>query len=530
MQQKILAALQRLWRGFLAFTPGQKAVTIAAAVAMVIGGFLFSSWAATPSYAPLFTNLSPTDASGIIDKLNASKTPYQLAANGTEILVPAKDVYTSRLTMSAAGLPSSSSSSYDLLDKEGITTSEFKQHIDYQRGLEGELAKTIMAMNGVQNAAVHLAIPQDNVFSDGTQKPTASVLLTVAPGTILTSNQVNSVINLVSSSVAGMTPDSVSVSDSTGKVLAAAGAGVTGGTTADDRNAAIAAYDSQTAATVQAMLDKLVGPGHATVTVNADLNYDKTHSVSSMPVYVSGAPPVSISQSVETMAPGASAQNKGVLGATAPSPTAGAGAGGSGGYKNSTTVQDNAFGTDTITSDNAPGSVRTQSVAVALDKDYAAQINQQQVRDLVSAAVGLNPKRGDNLSLSVQPFDHTTADAAAAAAKKAAAAAAAAQSQAALMSMIKTGGVVLLVIIVVVVSLVIGRKRKDDDGVDDLDAFLSTLNDAPGSLPPAPKEIVPQNREAAIHLARQRDLAEMADSQPQEVARLLRTWLNTKES
>src|ERR1700710_1983304 len=133
MQQKIMATLQRFWRGFLAFTPGQKAVTIAAAIALVVGGFAFSSWASKPSYAPLFTNLSPTDASGIIDKLNTNKVPYQLAANGAEILVPTKDVYTSRLAMSSAGLPSSNNSSYDLLDKEGITTSEFKQNIDYQR-------------------------------------------------------------------------------------------------------------------------------------------------------------------------------------------------------------------------------------------------------------------------------------------------------------------------------------------------------------------------------------------------------------
>jgi flagellar biosynthesis/type III secretory pathway M-ring protein FliF/YscJ len=96
------------------------------------------------------------------------------------------------------------------------------------------------------------------------------------------------------------------------------------------------------------------------------------------------------------------------------------------------------------------------------------------------------------------------------------------------MGMLKTGGVVLLVILVVVLSLIFGRKRKKDEPGDELDAFLQTLND--GSLPPAPQDIVPPNREQAIHLARQRDLAEMADSQPQEVARLLRTWLNTKES
>ncbi|MEO9238554.1 MAG: flagellar basal-body MS-ring/collar protein FliF, partial [Jatrophihabitantaceae bacterium] len=223
MQQKILATMQRFWRGFLAFTPGQKAVTIAAGLALIIGGYLFSSWASKPSYAPLFTNLSPTDASGIIDKLNTAKTPYQLAANGTEILVPQKDVYTTRLAMSSAGLPSSTTSSYSLLDKEGITTSDFKQHVDYQRALEGELSKTIMSINGVLNAQVHLAIPQNTVFTDGTQKTTGSVLVTTAPGTTLTSGQVQSIVNLVASSVPNLSPDQVSVSDSTGKQLSSGG-------------------------------------------------------------------------------------------------------------------------------------------------------------------------------------------------------------------------------------------------------------------------------------------------------------------
>ena len=231
----------------------------------MIGGFLFSSWAAKPSYAPLFTNLSPTDASGIIDKLNANKTPYQLAANGTEILVPSKDVYTSRLAMSSAGLPSSTSSSYDLLDKEGITTSEFKQNVDYQRGLEGELANTIKVINGVQNAAVNLAIPQDTVFNDSTSKPTASVLLTLDPGTTLTSNQVKAIVNLVSSSVPGMTADNVSLSDATGKVYSAAGQGTTGAAPDGDQAAATNAYIAQTTSNIQKMLDTLVGPGHSTV-------------------------------------------------------------------------------------------------------------------------------------------------------------------------------------------------------------------------------------------------------------------------
>ena len=529
MQQKLLATLQRFWRGFLAFTPGQKAVTVAAAIALVIGGFVFSSWAAKPSYAPLFTNLSPTDASGIIDKLNSSKIPYQLAANGTEILVPQKDVYSSRLTMSSAGLPSSTGSSYSLLDQEGITTSEFKQHVDYQRALEGELSKTIKSIKGVQDAQVHLAIPQQTVFDDGSQKTTASVLLSTAAGLTVTSGQVQSVVNLVASSVPNLSPDQVSVSDATGKVLSAGG-NASDQTNADTRTAAINAYNKQVSASIQTLLDSVVGVGHSVVTVNADLDYDKNHTVSNMPVVASGVPPLSQASTEETYGAGASGRG-GVLGAASPSPTAVAGSAAPGGYRKTTNTQDNAVGNLTKTIDSAPGSVRTLGVAVLLDKN-APPVDEAQIKQLVSSAVGLDVKRGDTLAVATAPFDTSAATAAAKAAKDAASAAAAAKSRAALMSMLKTGGVVLLVIVVIVVSLLANRRRrKPEDDTDELDAFLSTLNDAPGSLPPAPADIVPpQSRQAAINQARQRDLAEMADSQPQEVARVLKTWLNTKET
>jgi flagellar M-ring protein FliF len=259
------------------------------------------------------------------------------------------------------------------------------------------------------------------------------------------------------------------------------------------------------------------------------LNYDKTHSVTNTPVIPSGAPPVAVSSSMETMAPGANAGSNGVLGATSPTPTAAGRAGsGGGGYKSTSNVANYPVGSSSVTTDVAVGGLKSQSISVVLDKQYAGALDLNQVKSLVGNAVGFNPQR-DNMTVDAEQMDHSAADAAATAAKKAAAEAAAVRSHAQLMSMIKTGAVVLIVLIVVVASLVIGRKRnRREDTGDDLDALLASLND--GSLPPAPKEIVPENREASIHLARQRDLDEMADSEPQEVARLLRTWLNTKES
>ncbi|CAN5476259.1 flagellar basal-body MS-ring/collar protein FliF [soil metagenome] len=529
MKEQILAQLQRFWRGFLAFTPGQKVVTVAAVVALGLGGYLFSTWAATPSYAPLFTNLAPADASAIIDKLNATKTPYKLAANGTEIMVADKDVYQLRLTMSSAGLPTAGSSGYSLLDQEGITTSEFKQHVDYQRALEGELSKTIKSINGVADASVHLAIPQQTVFDDGSQKPTASVLLTTLPGSQITGGQVQSVINLVSSSVPGLTADQVSVSDSTGKVLSAAGGGADSSAASDARSAATQAYQARLSSSAQAILDKIVGPGNSVVTTNADLDFGKSASVSTNYSSASGVPPLSEASTGESYGNGA-ASSAAPMGANTVSAAPSSSASGAGGYSKFSDTRNNAVDTTTINRTNAPGDVKRLTVSVVLNQKVAGALNLSSVKAQIAAAVGLDTTRGDVIAVSNESFDTSAATAAAAAATKAAKDAAAAKQSAALLSMIKTGGLILLVAAVVIISLLASRRKKKADPPDDLDLFLSTLQDNPDSLPPAPHDIVPQQtREAQISAARQRQLAEMAENDPAEVARLLRSWLNSKD-
>jgi flagellar M-ring protein FliF len=529
VKDQLLAKLKRIWAGFLAFTPGQKVVSVAVILGLAIGGFAFSTWASKPKYAPLFTNLAPADASAIIDKLNANKTPYQLAANGTEVMVPQSQVYPLRLTMSSAGLPTSGSAGYSLLDQEGITTSEFKQHVDYQRALEGELSKTIKSIRGVTDASVHLAIPQQTVFDDGTKKPTGSVLLTTDTGVTLSSGQVQSVVNLVSSSVPGLAPDQVSISDASGKVLSTAG-DTAGSVASDARTQATQDYNKRLASSVQQMLDQLVGQNHAVVTVNADLDFDKNSTVSQSYVYASGVPPLAETNTSETYG-GNQPNTAGVLGAASPSPSAVPGASTGAGYNKQSSTKNNAVGQVTETRNAAPGKVRTLSVAVLLDKNAPA-VDQAAVKQLVSSAVGLDTKRGDTLALASAPFDTSAATAQAQAASKAAAADAAAKRSARMMSLVKTGGVIVLVVAVVIVALIVNRRRrKPEEPVDDIDAFLSTLNDAPGSLPPPPPDVIPpQSAENATHAARQRDLIELADSRPADVARVLRTWLNSKDA
>src|SRR3954452_17827703 len=206
---------------------GQKIVIGLLLAGLVLGGFVFTRWITAPTMAPLFSNLASADASAIVEELNAEGVSYELADGGQTVMVAQDQVYNLRLTMSGKGLPAGNESGYALLDQQGITTSEFQQQVSYQRALEGELANTLKALDGVHQAVVHIALPKDQVFATDEGKPTASVLLDLAPGTKLSGEQVQAVTHLVSSSIEKMDPTDVTVADSTGAVLSAAGEGAT---------------------------------------------------------------------------------------------------------------------------------------------------------------------------------------------------------------------------------------------------------------------------------------------------------------
>jgi flagellar M-ring protein FliF len=526
MKDQLVTLGSRAWADFRAFSPGQKAVTIVAGLALIVGGFLFATWHTSPTYAPLYTNLAASDASAIVDKLNQAGVPYKLAAAGTEILVPQSKVYETRLTVSSAGLPSSSQSGYSLLDKEGVTTSEFKQQVDYQRAIEGELAKTIQSMSGVESASVHLAIPQQNVFNDGSQKPTAAVLLSLTAGTVLTTQQVQSIVYLVSSSVPSMSADDVTVTDSKGELLAAPGQGVTGTAGTDSRTQAVEDYNARSAAKLEALLDPIVGNGHAVVTVNADLNFDKTSTTTRKYIYDNQAPPLSEQVTKENYSGGQS--NAGTLGAGAPANPATSSNNGK--YSKTSTTRDNALGTQTTTSDNAPGSVNKQSIGVLLDSSVKG-VNLARVTALLKSASGFDPARGDALSIQAMPFDQSAAKAAAAQEKAAAKAAAAKASRARMMSIVKQGLIVLALIALLTGTWLASRRRRAaplEPMDDDLGLFAAEPVHEPAPAAPAPQPIIAAEVQEAA--ARRRALVQLAEEQPKDVASVLSGWLNSKDS
>ena len=151
------------------FTPGQKAMTILGVIAVVLASMAFSHWSSSTNYAPLYTSLSGADAGKVTQALDSAGVKWKLADGGATVLVPAPVVYKERVALSAQGLPASSDD-LSLLDKEGITASEFVQRVDYQRAMQGELEKTIEAIDGVASATVNLTIPPDQVFAGATDR------------------------------------------------------------------------------------------------------------------------------------------------------------------------------------------------------------------------------------------------------------------------------------------------------------------------------------------------------------------------
>ncbi len=226
-----------------------------------------------PSYATLFTNLNPEDASKIVDKLKEKDTPYLLENGGKTILVPKQKVYELRLALAGEGLPQSSVIGYEIFDRTNLGISDFVQKVNYRRALEGELARTILTLEEVEGARVHLVVPERVLFKEDEKPATASVVLKLRSGKPLRRETVQGIAHLVSSSIEGMEAGNVTIVDSKGQLLSDAQKSNSIAALTSSQHELQQKVETYLGQKAQQLLESVVGAGNALVQVNANLDF-----------------------------------------------------------------------------------------------------------------------------------------------------------------------------------------------------------------------------------------------------------------
>lgn len=382
-----------------------------------IAFFIFLATRLTsPSYGLLYADLDLKDSAQIVSKLDAMNIPYQVKGDGSTIMVPADQVPRLRLTMAETGIPHSGSIGYEIFDKnDALGTTSFQQGVNEMRAQEGELERSIASINVVDQARVHLVLPKRELFSRDKQEPSASIVLKLLGSVPLTKQQIAAIQNLVASAVPGLKTNRISIIDQAGNLLARGnGEGDEGFTAASSAEEQRVAYEQRVRSNIEDMLERSLGPGHARIDVNADMDFDKmtvtsesfdpdgqvVRSTQTVNDEKTNAPNGDTPITVQTNLPdGAQTQGSGQPGTGKDTAKR---------VEETTNYEISSKKTSQI---RETGEVKRISVAVLVDgsyvtaptgeKTYAARTPEEldSLKKLVESAIGFDQKRGDKVEV-----------------------------------------------------------------------------------------------------------------------------------
>jgi flagellar M-ring protein FliF len=413
--------MEQLKQLYRSLSPKQR-LGIVAAVGVTLAALGVLRWQAAANFKPLYTSLSPEDAGAVIQKLKERGVAYQLAENGATVLVPVDNVAESRLEMALAGLPKSGRIGFELFDRTNLGVTDFAEHINYQRALEGELERSVMSLAEVEQARVHITLAKDSVFTQSREPAKASVLLKLRPGVDLSPRSVVAISHLVAAAVEGLAPQAVSVVDMNGNLLSrprSAGAL----DTAESSDRFIEYQQSMEKSLVNKInetLEPLLGPGRFRAGVSVECDFTKSEQNEEL---FNPEQSVVTSSHVTEETTGGAGGSTGIPGTASalPRPRPDGGPGGSGVSRRSenTTYQ----ASRTVRHTTTPhGGVKKISAAVLVDYvlEREGEGEEQKrtlqarpadkmeaIRELVAAAIGLDPSRGDQLIVQTMPFETT---------------------------------------------------------------------------------------------------------------------------
>lgn len=387
-------------------------------------------WSSKGDWKVLYANLPDKEAGAIVAQLSQLNVPYKISDGGAAIMVPSDKVYDLKMKLAAAGLPKAQVTGNELLDNARFGQTDRQERVNMQRALEGELVRTIMRLDGVEEARVHLALPNQNGFFREQQKPSASVMLTMHAGRSLDRGQAAAIVHLVSSSVPELSAKAVSVLDQHGDLLS--GPGEDSGKRLDEQQLE---YQHQVEASyqkrIQALIEPVVGKENLRATVTADIDFSQIEATSEQFAPNQGGQPAAVrsQQTSESNQPGqampsgvpGAATNQPPTPATAPINGASAplqaaqGGSSSGAGKRDATTNYEVDKTVRVTR-NATGMVKRLNVAVVVNHrtntdakgktttQPLAQEELDKLTSLVQEAMGFNKDRGDSVKVINAPF------------------------------------------------------------------------------------------------------------------------------
>jgi flagellar M-ring protein FliF len=401
-------------------------ITIAM-IAVAVGAGIYSMvhWRREADFKPLFTGLAPEDAAGIVQKLKENSVEYRLAegpssGSGT-VLVPSAKLAELRISLAAAGLPKSGRIGFEIFDKTNLGATEFTEHVNYRRALEGELERSVMSLAEVEQARVHITFPKDSVYLDAQQPAKASVLVRLKAGAHLSPQNVVGINHLVASAVEGLAPEAVSVLDMNGNLLGKPRP--PGNPDGSEPSAAALDYRHQVETDllnkVNSTLEPLVGREKFKAGVSVDCDF--TGGEQSEEIYDPSRSVMLSSQRMEDSAGSGGASGVPGTASTLPRPTSRPGSSAS----RTSRVSENITyqSSRTVKKTHLPaGVIRKISVAVLVDQGLSWERDKNGFRrvltppspeklkvihDLVAGVTGFSAERGDQLVVETQPFETT---------------------------------------------------------------------------------------------------------------------------
>jgi flagellar M-ring protein FliF len=513
------ARLFKLRERWSKLTLNQK-VLLLGALLLIVAALAFSTTKATnKNYQPLYTKMDINDAAAVRAKLEELAIPYQLADEGTTILVPEAQKYQARLQLASADLPKGVVG-FELFDQTNFGETETDKKVKYQRALTGELTKTIESLDKVESSRVSLVIPEKPLFSEEEQPPTASVLIKIKAGQDLDKKEIVGIVHMVASSVEGLKPENVTVVDTEGRLLSA---NLAEGDAPDNTTeltqiqlAMKKKYEKDEQDSVQSMLEQILGPNKAVVRVSADLNFDEIQS--SKEVYGPGIYPRS-SHKLEETSTTTQQNQEGVPGTESNIPTyqeANTAGAVTTDEKTDSTIN-NEIDKEVIQRKFAQGDVKSITVSVIVDKDLDDQ-QKDDIKQAVETAVGIDrnnpdPNANANRTVSVvgirfsQPLPVEPAPSAAE------------RLNSPLVLVIALAVVILMGILLWILL----RKRQGREGLDEESAGFEALVGEELKIEDLlERELSPEERERK----RIRDeIEKLIANNPEDAANVLRMWL-----